>query len=77
MEPFATSHINFQAGKFDVPDRMFISVSATFNGLLSNMSEYWELISEFCFCPEVFENLNEFDLGVSGGRRIGDVVLPK
>jgi hypothetical protein len=77
MEPFTTSHINFQAGKFDVPDRMFMSVGETFSGLMSDMSEYWEVTPEFYFCPEIFENLNGFNLGVSGGRTINDVVLPK
>jgi hypothetical protein len=75
MEPFTSSHIWLQGNRFDVGDRMFVSIEATFLGLISELTEFWELPPEFYFCPEFLENLNRFDLGVSDGQIIGDVGL--
>jgi hypothetical protein len=77
MEPFTTSLIHFQGGRFDVPDRTFSSIALTYAGLLYDASEYWELPPEFFFCPEFLRNLNKFDLGTISGSRIEDVKLPK
>ncbi len=36
-----------------------------------------ELIPEFFYLPEMFENTNGYDLGtLEDGTRLGDVVLP-
>lgn len=76
MEPFTACHIQFQGNRFDNSDRMFTSVERMFTILNSESNEYLELPPEFFFSPEVFENMNEFDLGWSQGQRIGDVLLP-
>jgi hypothetical protein len=72
MEPFATSHIEYQNGRFDAPERQFLSVAGTFSTLVTDIREYWELTPEFFFNPEFLVNSNHYDLG----KGANDVVLP-
>jgi len=78
LEPFSQYLIEFQGGKFDVPDRVFHSVDQSW--LLSSRqshSDVKELIPEFFYLPLYFENLNNFDLGIrSNDVPVGDVELP-
>jgi hypothetical protein len=76
MEPFTSSHIHLQGNRFDVADRLFSSISATFQSLISEITEFWELPPEFFFCPEFLENSNKFDLGKTEDNVVGDVRLP-
>lgn len=34
IEPFTNLHITFQGGRFDVPDRLFISLKAAYDSIL-------------------------------------------
>ncbi|XP_058744102.1 BEACH domain-containing protein C2-like isoform X2 [Vicia villosa] len=43
VEPFTTLSIKLQGGKFDHADRMFSDISATWNGVLEDMSDVKEL----------------------------------
>jgi len=78
LEPFAQYFIEFQGGRFDVPDRAFHSLKQTW--LLSSClstSDVKELIPEFFFQPEFLSNTNRFDMGVKqDGQRVDDLVLP-
>jgi len=76
MEPFTTMGVDLQGGRFDCPDRLFFSIEDCWLGSMESVTDVKELIPEFFFCPEMFLNSNEFDLGVRQGRPIGDVVLP-
>lgn len=78
MEPFTTLHINLQSGRFDHADRLFFSIGDTWRGVNSSSTDVKELIPEFFYLPEMFENLNKFDLGtMQNGRHIDHVELPK
>jgi hypothetical protein len=77
-EPYTSLHVQLQDGKFDKTDRLFDTIEAAWRGCIDNPSDVKELIPEFFYCPEIFENINQLDLGVkhSTRRSIGDIVLP-
>ena len=53
-----------QGGHFDLADRMFHSINdAWFSASQNNMADVKELVPEFFYLPEMFENLNHFELG--------------
>ncbi|EUB57642.1 Neurobeachin [Echinococcus granulosus] len=77
LEPFTTLFLNMQGGKFDHPNRMFYSVEATWAGCLQSSTNVKELIPEFFYLPEMFENTNDYDFGaLEDGTKLGDVILP-
>jgi hypothetical protein len=76
QEPFTRSHIQLQGNRFDVAERIFSSISSTFDALRSEATEFWELIPEFYYCFEFLMNSNAFDLGIAEGKRVEDVELP-
>ena len=67
------------AGKFDVPDRLFHSVEATHESVLTNPADVKELIPEFYDpdCVDFLLNSLRLRLGnMQSRRRVDDVVLP-
>jgi hypothetical protein len=77
MEPFTSLNIQLQDGKFDKPDRLFDSVEAAYRGCISNSSDVKELVPEFYFSPEIFENINRLNLGATQtGKVLGKIKLP-
>ena len=48
IEPYSTLAIQLQGGKFDHADRMFFDISSTWNGVLEDMSDVKELVSNSC-----------------------------
>jgi len=78
LEPFSHYFIEFQGGKFDVPDRAFYSMEQTWQlSSKTSSSDVKELIPEFFYLPEFLENKNRFDMGVKqSGERVDDVILP-
>jgi len=77
-EPFSRYFIEFQGGKFDVPDRCFHSLSQTWD-LSSKISttDVKELIPEFFYLPECLMNRNNFDLGTKQDlTQVNNVILP-
>ncbi|XP_061165431.1 neurobeachin-like protein 1 isoform X2 [Saccostrea echinata] len=79
MEPFTTLHIQLQSNRFDVADRQFHSIPATWQSLMDNPNDVKELIPEFFYLPEFLVNTNNFDLGKLQGckERVNHVILPK
>ncbi|KAK3083537.1 hypothetical protein FSP39_025014, partial [Pinctada imbricata] len=79
MEPFTSLHIQLQSGRFDVADRQFHSIPATWQSLMENPNDVKELIPEFFYLPEFLVNMNNFDLGKLQftGERINHVELPR
>ncbi|KAJ6233844.1 beige/beach-related [Anaeramoeba flamelloides] len=78
IEPFTTLLIQQFDGKFDHPDRLFHSISETWQNCLQNPSDVKELTPEFFYMPEFLENDNQFYMGIrANGEPLGDVVLPK
>ncbi|XP_061339623.1 BEACH domain-containing protein C2 isoform X2 [Gastrolobium bilobum] len=77
VEPFTTLAIQLQGGKFDHADRMFSDISATWNGVLEDMSDVKELVPELFYLPEVLTNENSIDFGTTQlGGKLDTVGLP-
>ncbi|RZF42157.1 hypothetical protein LSTR_LSTR004306 [Laodelphax striatellus] len=69
-----------QNGRFDHPDRMFNCVASVWRNVLSNSSDFKELVPEFYDTNTGGDFLlNAFGVNfgtMSNGSRVGDVVLP-
>ena len=77
LEPFAALHVELQGGKFDYPDRLFSSISTTYDSCLTSLSCFKELIPEFFYMPEFLENVNNYNLGkTQAGDSISTVSIP-
>nr|CAB3264213.1 neurobeachin-like protein 1 [Phallusia mammillata] len=78
MEPFTTLHIQLQAGRFDLADRQFHSLAATFQAMMETSNDVKELIPEFFYMPEFLVNSNGFDLGKLqfSKETVDNVILP-
>ncbi|BBN03886.1 factor associated with neutral sphingomyelinase activation [Marchantia polymorpha subsp. ruderalis] len=70
--------LRLQNGRFDAPDRLFVSMSESWDSVLSNHADLKELIPEFYSPPSEFLTIrNDLNLGVrQNGTAVGDVVLP-
>ena len=61
--PFSYIRIELQGKSFDDPNRLFNSLSNSFECALTQKSDLRELIPEFFCLPEMFYNLNNLNLG--------------
>jgi hypothetical protein len=79
LHPFASLHRQLQGGHFDVADRLFSSVSRTWDMCTGHSAaEVKELTPEWYCNPTFLRNDNSFKLGTSqDGEIIGDVQLPQ
>ena len=79
VRPFAGLHRQLQGGQFDLPDRLFRSVSQTWD-ICSKTSttEVKELTPEWYSETSFLKNTHGFNLGTSAadGATVSDVVLP-
>uniref|UniRef100_A0A5K3EFK5 BEACH domain-containing protein n=2 Tax=Mesocestoides corti TaxID=53468 RepID=A0A5K3EFK5_MESCO len=77
-EPFTSLHIQLQGQRFDVADRQFKSIPATWALIMASPYDNRELIPEFFYFPDFLRNDNNFDLGrlQLDGKKVGDVELP-
>jgi len=76
-EPYTTQHICLQSGHFDNPNRLFHSIETAWKGCQSSLHDVKELIPEWYYQPEIFRNINGFDMGTrDSGQTLGDVILP-
>eukprot|EP01105_Mastigella_eilhardi_P005674 TRINITY_DN1731_c0_g1_i3.p1 TRINITY_DN1731_c0_g1~~TRINITY_DN1731_c0_g1_i3.p1 ORF type:complete len:2359 (-),score=485.36 TRINITY_DN1731_c0_g1_i3:92-7168(-) len=88
LEPFTSFFLEFQGGKFDHANRMFLSIKQSWDGAGTDASSVKELIPEFFYLPELLVNSNRFNFGLpvndpavpdAAGlvpKTVGDVVLP-
>ena len=79
LQPFVQSYLILQGGFFDHADRLFYSVEKAWNSASrENMTDVRELIPEFYYLPEMFTNMNGYDLGErqGAGGTIDNVSLP-
>lgn len=78
MEPFSRLALALQGGKFDLPDRLFSSIAASWKSAShDNLQDVRELIPEFFYLPEFLENNNSFDFGTKqDGSTVHNVKLP-
>ena len=64
MPPFSAENKKLQGGQFDHADRLFYSVKETWlSASQGNTADVKELIPEFYYLPEMFENRFDFDFG--------------
>eukprot|EP01018_Ginkgo_biloba_P005607 Gb_23656 [translate_table: standard] len=70
--------LRLQNGRFDTPDRLFVSMEESWENVLNNAADLKELIPEFFSFPSDFLQLREgLKLGVrQRGDPVGDVILP-
>lgn len=77
LQPFAALHKEMQNGHFDVSDRLFSSIPRSFRHNTTQLSEVKELTPEWFTTPDMFRNLNGFQLGqTQDGDMVDDVELP-
>ncbi|KAL7542224.1 hypothetical protein ACHAXR_011601, partial [Thalassiosira sp. AJA248-18] len=78
LEPFSRLALSLQGGKFDVADRLFHNVGASWSSASSeNLQDVRELIPEFFYLPDFLTNSNMFDFGVTQlGKTVHDSTLP-
>ncbi|XP_065556860.1 neurobeachin-like isoform X3 [Artemia franciscana] len=77
VEPFTTMYLSMQNGKFDYPNRLFMSMQTAWKNCQRDTSDVKELIPELFYMPEMFVNSNRFNLGKDeSGTPVSDVRLP-
>lgn len=70
--------LRLQNGRFDAPDRLFVSIMDSWESVMNNAADLKELIPEFFTHPGDFLVMREgLNLGIrQGGEPVGDVKLP-
>ncbi|KAL7555059.1 hypothetical protein ACHAWF_018688 [Thalassiosira exigua] len=78
LEPFSRLALSLQGGKFDVADRLFHNIGASWRSASSeNLQDVRELIPEFFYLPDFLVNSNMFDYGTTQlGKTVHDPTLP-
>jgi hypothetical protein len=75
--PFSEGFKALHDGQFDIPDRLFSSISDTFRSASEDISDVRELIPEFYYLPEFLLNLDDHDFGLTQlGEQVNHVKLP-
>lgn len=78
LPPFTQMLIQYQDNNFDQPDRTFHSIASTWQLITQDSNtDFKELIPEFFFSPEMFSNLEQFELGrKQNNELVDDVIMP-
>ena len=78
LEPFSRLGLSIQGGHFDIADRLFHDIGASWiSASQQNLQDVRELIPEFFYLPEFLENKNLFDFGTTqSGKTVHNVTLP-
>jgi WD40 repeat protein len=78
LEPFTRLALTLPGGKFDLADRLFQSVAASWRSASrDNLQDVRELIPEFFYLPDFLLNKNAFNYGVTQhGKIVHHVTLP-
>ena len=75
--PYSHISIELQGDKFDKADRLFLNVGTSFNCSSSSKGDVRELIAEFFYLPEMFNNINHLNLGTTQDEtNVDNVVCP-
>ena len=75
--PFSFIGIEIQGDKFDDPDRMFISMTKTFESACTLKDDVRELIPEFYSLSGMFQNINNLNLGQGKIDSEGNIIIVK
>lgn len=65
LYPYSEGAKELQGGRFDLPDRLFISIPESFESATSDISDVRELTPEFYTLPEIFINKDKHSFGVT------------
>ena len=69
--------VNLHDGRFDCPDRLFLSIQGAWHSCNNSMTDVKELIPELFYDASVLVNGNNLPLGtLQTGEIVGDVRLP-
>ena len=60
--PYSQACIEIQGNGFDTPRRLFASIAKAFKNASTQSTDIREIIPEFFYLPEMFLNLNKFNL---------------
>lgn len=63
LEPYTSLNVQLQDNHFDVPDRLFYSVSTTLQSCLESLPEVKELTPEWFYSREFLVNSNHHSFG--------------
>ena len=75
--PFSYIMIELQGNKFDDPDRLFISMNNSYLGATTQKGDVRELIPEIYALPDIFYNINNYNLGIRRNKtKVIDVECP-
>ena len=80
--PFSSMRIELQGKNFDDPHRLFNSIKDSFWCATTQRADLRELIPEFFYFPEMFYNVNKFDLGeikdkvTNISKKVNDIKMP-
>ena len=75
--PYAYILIELQGKKFDEPDRLFISVQNSYSCSITQKGDVRELIPEFYSIPEIYLNINNFNMGIRRNKeKVNNVKCP-
>ena len=75
--PYSYILIEMQGDKFDDPDRLFINVSNSYNCSTTQKGDVRELIPEFYTIPEIYHNINNYDMGIRRNKeKVNNVKCP-
>ena len=64
IDPFSYIMIELQGNKFDDPDRLFLSFNGSYMCATTQKGDVRELIPEIYCVPEIYHNINNFDMGI-------------
>ena len=73
--PYALTGIEIQGEKFDDPDRIFSSITKTFESATTQKDDVRELVPEFYYLPDLFLNSNNLDLTQNRVNSEGKLIL--
>jgi hypothetical protein len=59
VEPFTKLLVDLQGGRFDDPNRLFVSLKHLWYSVNNNTNDVRELIPEFFSMPDIFANINK------------------
>ena len=75
--PFSLVAMQLHGGSIDISDRLFSTVSGTFVNATTTKTDVRELIPEFFYFPDMFQNCNNLVFQpTSTGKKIDEVVTP-
>ncbi|OMJ76970.1 hypothetical protein SteCoe_23556 [Stentor coeruleus] len=78
IDPYTDLAKGLQGGNFDVADRLFYSIEASWESGQGTTGDVKELVPELFYLPEVLMNLNNEDMGMRQDMKtVDNVELPK